>query len=263
MVFISPLQTESELQWDPDSAPNQGTNCGPSSIEKIANYYKDLAKYGIERTRNLATSRDGTGTNITEQSLMLTRRGIPNTTQRLNPTEIKNYLKTSRRPLGLLLVMSYIPDDIKGNSFDGTHTVTALANGVVNGESGIWVNEPNQHRDRPKYRKNRFFPDQYWIKASAAFGRWVIVPDKDKVIPTRLPLRKKWVVTAAILNIRTGPSAATADVGNIGRGGTFTSNLIETKGGTYKVDGKIHDEWLGLIKDGKQRWVAKAYCKEA
>jgi len=263
MVFISPLSTESELQWDEDSKPNQGYNCGPSSVEKVANYYKDLRQYGIERTRDLATSRDKSGTNAAEQKDMLARRGVPCSVQRLSPTDIKAKLKSTRRPLVLWLHMAEIPDSIKGHPFDGNHAVTALANGVVNDEPGIWVNEPNQHRDGTKYRKNRFFPDKYWIPASAAIGKYVIVPDADKVIPTRRPLKKRWVVTAMALHIRTGPSAATRSVGTMSKGKTFTSNLIETQGGKYIVNGRVYDNWLGFIRDGKQRWVAKAYCKEA
>lgn len=263
VLFLSPLQSNSELQWDPDSEPDQGYNCGPSSAEKVANFYKNLLFYGITRTRKLGTSRTKSGTNTTEQKRMLDGRKVPSTVQRLSPSEIKSNLTTSRKPLILWLFMREIPDSIKGSSFDGNHAVAALANGWVDGEPGIWVNEPNQRRGSAQYRAKRFYPDRYWTKASAAIGRYVIVPDKPKVIPTRLPLRKTWVVTSVALNIRSGPSAATADVGTFVKGKTFKSNLIETQGGKYTVNGKVHDEWLGLIRDGKQRWVAKAYCKEA
>lgn len=260
--FLSPLETESELQWDVDSE-QKAVNCGPSSAEKVANYFKNLLHYGIERTRNLGTNRRGTGTNTTEQKKMLDERGVPSEVLALTPQQIKDRLKSGRRPMIVWLKMSLIPDAIAGHNFQGDHAVTFLANGIVNGKTGVWVNEPNQRRDRPAYKKNRFYPDDVWSPASSAIGRWCIVPTKDKVIATRTPLKKKWVVNPAVLNIRTAPTGSAADVGNLGRGDTFTSNLIETQGGRYPYAGTIHDEWLGFIRNNKQRWVAKAYCKEA
>jgi len=261
-LYKSPLQSESELQWDQDSFPNQPYNCGPSSVEKVVNYYQDRKTYGIERTRDLGTKRNKTGTNTTEQKRMLDRRGIPSTVMSLSPDQVRVKLRTGHRPLVLWLKMSHIPNSIKGNSFNGNHAVTALANGTVNGEDGIWVNEPNQKRTEPAYKKNRFFADKYWIPASAAIGRWCIVPDKTKTIATRRPLKKKWVVTATVLTIRSGPSTATAKVGTLTKGTQFTSNKIETAGGKYMVDGEIHDNWLGFVRNTKQVWVAKAFVRE-
>lgn len=260
--FLSPLQTNSELQWDSDSL-QKPYNCGPSSAEKVANFFRNLYFYGIERTRKLGSSRVNTGTNATEQKRMLDARGVPSSVLSLRPSEVKEKLRSGRRPLILWLRMSYIPDNIAGHSFQLDHAVAALANGVVNGVPGIWVNEPNQKRGSSTYKRSRFYPDRYWIPAAAAVGRWCIVPDKAKVITTRTALKKKWIVNTASLNIRSGPSAGTTDVGTFHRGDTFYSNLLETQGGKYVYSGVTHDEWLGFVKDGKQRWVAKAYCKEA
>jgi hypothetical protein len=262
-IYLSPLDSDSELQWDQDSIPNQPYNCGPSSAEKVANYFKNLTKYGIERTRNLATSRDKTGTTAAEQSTMLMKRGVDNDAQRISPAKVKQYLASGRRPLMLAILMGAIPDDIKGHSFDGSHSVAALANGIVDGQPGIWVNEPNQKRGSKTYKKNRFYPDRYWMKGYELLGKWAIVPSKDKVIPSRRPYKKACTVMTDVLNIRTAPSAQAADIGNLSRGDKFTSNLIETAGGTYLVGGKLRRDWLGYVRNGKQVWVARAYCKEA
>lgn len=262
-LYVSPLDSESELQWDPDSYPNQPYNCGPSSMEKIANYFKNLSTYGIERTRDLGTLANRRGTTAAEQSTMLMRRGIDNDASHLTPTQIKSLLKTGRRPIGLALMMSHIPISVKGHSFNGAHEVVGLANGISGGLPGIWVNEPNQRRGTPTYKKNRFFPDKYWIPAYQALGSWAIVPTKDKVIPTRRPLVKKWIVNTDVLNIRSAPRADSTDLGNLKRGATFTSNLIETNGGPYLVSGVLRRDWLGYIRSGRQVWVARGYCKEA
>lgn len=265
MVFyVSPLESDSELQWDPDSYPNFGYNCGPSSIEKVANYFKNLATYGIEKTRDLATSADKRGTTIAEQSTMLMKRGIENDALHLTPAQVREKIASQRRPVSIALKMSYIPDAIKGNSFDGNHSVTALALGVVNGEPGIWVNEPNQRRGSSTYKKNRFFPDRYWMKAYNALGSWAVVPEKDKYIPTRRPYVKNCTVIARpYLNIRTAPTSTATDVGNLNYGATFKSNLIETAGGYYTVGTTKRRDWLGYIRNGRQVWVARGHCKES
>lgn len=260
--YTSPLQSESELQYDPDSSPNFTVNCGPSSIEKIGNFYKDLATFGIEKTRDLGTNRNGTGTNLTEQKRMLERRGIPSEALQLTPAQIHDKLKSGRRPIVLWLHMKYIPQSVKGSTFDGRHAVTALANGVVNGEKGIWVNEPNQHRERAGYKKSRFYPDKFWVPASSAIDRWAVVPTKDKAIATRQKLEQAWVVVkSGGLNVRSGPSSAKSIVGVLPEGAKFTSNLIERNGGSYRgPDGEITRSWLGYIRSGKQVWVARAFC---
>lgn len=262
-MFNSPLETESELQWDPDSYPNYAYNCAPSSVEKAANYYKELKSYGIERTRDLVLSANRVGATVDQTSTMLMKRGIDNDAMHITPELVKNYIKSGRRPSVLILVMSHIPPSIKGNSFNGMHAVTALVNGIVGGETGIWVNEPNQRRSSTTYRKNRFFPDKYWFAAYKAAGSWAIVPLKDKPIVTRRPLVKNWVVTATVLNIRSAPTPTATDLGNFVNGARFKSNLIETAGGAYRVGAVLHRDWLGLIHNGRQVWVAKAYCKEA
>lgn len=263
VLYVSPLDSESELQWDPDSYPNQAYNCGPSSIEKVANYFKNLTTYGIERTRNLATAANYRGTTAAEQSTMLMKRGIDNDAVHYTVAQINAILKTGRRPVSLALKMSYIPQSVKGNTFNGAHSVTGLAYGVVNGEPGIWVNEPNQRRGSTTYRKNRFFAERYWAPAYKALGSWAIVPTKDKVIPTRRPLVRKWIVTADVLNIRSAPTVNSTVLGSLARGATFTSNLIELAGGSYKVGQVTRREWLGYLRNGRQVWVARWYCKEA
>lgn len=262
-LYISPLDSPDELQWDPDSAPNYGYNCGPSSVEKSANYYKDLITYGIERTRDLVPNLNKRGTTIAQQSTMLMKRGVENDAVRISPEAVKSYLKSGRRPVVLALKMSFIPTPIKGNSFDGAHSVTALVNGVKDGEPGIWVNEPNQRRGSSTYQKSRFFPDRYWKPAFRALGNWAIVPKNDKVIPTRRPLVKKWIVTTPVLNIRSAPRTEARDVGNLTKGATFKSNLIELAGGSYRVGGSSSKTWLGFVRNGRQVWVARGYCKEA
>jgi hypothetical protein len=262
VAYTSPLQSNSELQWDSDSYPNQPYNCGPSSVEKVANFYKNFIHYGIEKTRDLGSSRNKTGTNLTEQKAMLTKRGISCDAKQLDAAAIKKELSSGRKPLILWLKMSYIPTSVKGNTFQNGHAVAALANGVVNGVTGIWVNEPNQKRTSSTYKANRFFADKYWIPASKAMNRWVIVPNSPKVVTTRTTLKKKWIVNTSVLNIRSGPSAAKSKVGTLYSGATFTSNLLETNGGSYTAGGKTRRDWLGLIYAGKQAWVAKAFCKE-
>lgn len=265
MQFTSPLQTESELQWDKDSAPEWAVNCGPTSAEKIANYFKNLFEYGIEKTRRLGTSRIGTGTNTNEQKKMLDARGIPSSVLQLTPEQVHEKLKTGRRPLILWLVMSYIPNSVKGHTFDGKHAIAALANGVVDGETGIWVNEPDQHRGDALYKQLRFYADKYWIPGSKAIGRWCIVPDKDKVILTRFAYKKR-LRAQAVMNIRTGPSRTSSLIPtnpSLPVGAEIVSNLRETAGGSYLYGGKPRRDWIGYtLKSGRQVWVAAAFLKE-
>lgn len=262
MAFASPLQTNSELQWDEDSRPNQPYNCGPSSVEKVSNYYTNKLHYGIEKTRDLGSARNGTGTSTHEQKEMLNARGIPSSALTLTPTQIKKILSTGRRPIVLWLLMEHIPRNIRGHNFTGRHAVSALANGKKGIETGIWINEPNQRRNSPEYEKQRFIPDRYWIPASAAMGRWCIVPDKDKALATRTAHVKRYQVAATVLNVRGAPTATSSLIRRATKGFRFTSNLLEVEGGSYTANRQIRRDWVGFILDRRQVWVARAYVTE-
>src|SRR6187551_3791429 len=96
--FRNPLEVPTRYQWDADSKlplPEPGTapgNCGVTCVTIIAQYYKDTF-FGIYNTRRLIVRNDWQMyTTVTEQSQMLSKRGVPNLIDRPSLTQLHRYL---------------------------------------------------------------------------------------------------------------------------------------------------------------------------
>lgn len=258
MVYTATTQHPPNSQYDPDSAPNQAFNCGPTTVTNSVKFMRDK-DFGIEETRNLATLRNGTGTNTSQRKMMFDKRGVPAQVLHLSPADVKNKLN-GKKTFDIALLMSKIPLSIRKRPFAGSHSVEAIAKGISGGEQGIWVNNPDFHRDRGEPSRY-FYPDRYWIPAYNALGGWCVVPTKDKVITTRTAYVRKLRTTAG-LNARSGPSTSHSIVRVLPAGYGFTSIQRETAGGSYTVSGTSRRDWVSLNVSGRLVWVAQGYTRE-
>lgn len=257
-MYTSTLQHPPNSQYDPDSAPDQNFNCGPTTVTNVSKFYRDR-DFGIEETRRLATSSHSRGTTVSERKLMMSRRGVPCSVLHLTPTQVKAKLD-GKRSMDLALLMSKIPLAIRKRPFTGSHSVEAIAKGVVNGLPGIWVNNPDFHRDRGEPSRY-FYADRYWIPAYDALGRFCVVPDKDKVITTRRAYVRKLRTTSG-LNARSGPGTSYSIVRVLPSGYVFTSRELETAGGSYTANGVRRRDWVSFSLNGRLVWVARGFTKE-
>lgn len=257
MVYATTTQHPPNSQYDADSAPNQPYNCGPTTVTNSVKFMLDR-DFGIEATRNLATSRNGNGTSTSERKIMFDKRGVPADVLKLSVGEVKAKLN-GKKTFDMALLMSKIPLSVRKRPFPGSHSVEAIAKGIRNGEPGIWVNNPDFHRDRGEASRY-FYPDRYWIPAYLALGGWCVVPEKDKVISTRSAYVRKLRTTASV-NARSGPSTKHSVVRLLISGYVFTSIQRETAGGAYVADGKTRRDWVSFNLNGRLVWVALGYTK--
>jgi hypothetical protein len=191
-MYRTPLEVPARYQWDPDSQlplPTPGTapgNCGVTCATVMAQYVTDN-KYGIYATRRLAVSNDSQMfTTISDQQLMLAKRGVAATAGRPTIETITN-LVAAGKPVLVGLQMSLVPPDVAGHSFRGSHAVLLRANSVRNGVAGKLVLDPNFNRT---YRRDptdgrRFYSDALIKKAYYDTGTmWALTLDKPKLIPS-------------------------------------------------------------------------------
>lgn len=254
----APLAHPVNSQYDPDSAPNQPYNCGPATVTNVIRC-QNGRDYGIEATRNLATSRDGNGTTLAERKVMFERRSVPAEVIHPSYADLKKLLDGSRT-CEVALLMSKIPLTYRKTSFGGSHSVELLSNAVKNGVSGVYINDPNHHKSRGDSGR-RFVPDTYMKAAYEAMGRWGTRPTKARVIPSRTSYVRKFRTTAGV-NLRTGPGTGYKSVKVVAAGYAFTSRQLETKGGAYTAGGRTRTDWLSFSLNGQLVWVARGYTRE-
>ena len=257
MVYTTTTQHPSNSQYDSDSAPNQPYNCGPTTVTNSVKFMVDK-DYGIEATRNLVTSRNGNGTTTSERKAMFGKRGVPADVLHLSVSEVRAKLN-GKKTFDMALLMSKIPLSIRKRPFSGSHSVEAIAKGIKDGQSGIWVNNPDFHRDRGEPSRY-FYPDAYWIRAYQALGGWCVVPRRDKVISTRTAYVRR-LQTASSVNARSGPSTGHSVVRILAAGYAFTSIQRETAGGTYVAGGATRRDWVSFNLNGRLVWVAQGHTK--
>lgn len=187
--YARAIDVPMSYQWDPDARfplPDPGSapvNCGPTSVEIIAELYTGKP-FGIYNTRRLAVSDPTRGTSITEQMVMLTKRGVRCTYSQLTLQQIRMYGTTGRWPILLGLDMSRVPLAVAGHPFRGKHAVVrATNNGPV---SGI-IRDPNFNRT---YRRDptdgmRTYPDWVIEEAFVKAGGWALIPKEPAPEPIR------------------------------------------------------------------------------
>lgn len=255
------MQTTPNSQYDPDSAPNEPYNCGPTTVTNALKFHLDK-DFGIEATRNLATARNGTGTNISERKIMFDKRGVPASPQHFSYAEVKKALN-GKKAFDIALLMSKIPLAIRRRPFPGAHSVEAIGVGYANcpvhgrSEPGIWVNNPDFHPERGE-KSRYFYPDHAWQPAYSALGGWCVVPNKDKVIATRVPWKHK-CKTKAALRARSGPGTTYSTVKTLPKGYVLTTVSLEKNGGAYVYAGMTRRDWASFVLNGRVVWVARAY----
>jgi hypothetical protein len=118
--------------------------------------------------------------------------------------------------------------------------------------------DPNFHRDRPVHPAQIFYPDHALKGAFEGYGGYSVVPDKAKIIPSRVSYVHTLKVTSPV-NVRLGPGAKYADVGTLPKGTTVKTIEIERKGQPYRVNGKTRTDWISFKYNGKVRWSARAF----
>lgn len=189
--YRTPLDVPVRYQWDADSRlplPDPGTapgNCGMTCVAHVAQYYTEKFT-GIYHTRRLSTTEDWKmSTTISEQSLSLTKLGVPNIISRPTVAQITKYLSTGRRPIIVGLNMARVPATIRDHPFEGSHAILLRANARRTDSVGKNAMDPNFNRtyrlDPDKGQK--YYPN--WVLEYAYYdaGMWAIVPLNDKQVP--------------------------------------------------------------------------------
>lgn len=183
-------------QWDETSGTpwsSQSVNCGPTSVTKIADFYRD-ARFSIEQTRYLAVGCC-IPTTCTQQASMLTSRGVSAIAMWVDTLGELDYLVgwDGKRPIVVGIEMSRVPTYVKDHPFDGWHAVVVLKRVVRDGIEGYLLNDPNfsppgGYRPDPDHGK-KFYPRWVMDYAFIQNGiRWGVVPNKAKYVepPTHL-----------------------------------------------------------------------------
>lgn len=182
-MYTSALASPPRFQWEPNSAPSQAYNCGPTCVTQIAEFYKDRW-FSIEETRRLITSCCH-ATTYSQQRDMLNRRGVPAVIYNITSLrQLHTITDTGTRPVILALYMARVPASVRGHSFTGWHAVV-VRKGVT---GGFWVTDPNFSppgglRPDPTGGK-RWYSDAVIQSAFLNnYQHYAIVPTSNKYVP--------------------------------------------------------------------------------
>jgi hypothetical protein len=201
MVYTTAIAAPPRFQWETSSQYSQAHNCGPTSVTRIACFYRDTY-LGIEATRKTIAGMGpynvnglsyygappGTATNAWQQKDMLEKRGVPASVRQIDSlAEMHGLVDSGRRPILVGIEMSRVDSQVRGHNFGGWHAVVIVGPAFVNGLRGVYINDPNFNvpgswgADPTKGR--RFYSDAIlqgaWISNSP---RYCVVPDQPKVI---------------------------------------------------------------------------------
>lgn len=194
-MYLTTSQVPSVYQWDSSSrypTPDPGSaasNCGPTCITFIANFYRDRS-YGIYATRRLVVDDPTRGTSANEQRDMLKARGVPAYIGQPDVEEMHRLVGSGRRPIVVGLWMAKVPAEIRDHPFLGMHAIVLRRTVVKNGVVGFEVLDPNFSRNiRPDPDEGKkFYPD--WVIRSAFVNRvgstsrgWAVIPAAEKELP--------------------------------------------------------------------------------
>jgi hypothetical protein len=253
-------------QWENSSLYSQAYNCGPTCITQIACFYRDTY-LGVEATRKIIAGTgpynvtgvgdtvygapQGTPTTAWQQAEMLRKRGIGAKVFQIDSLpELRDLLKTGRRPVLIGIEMIRVPPSIRDHPFTGWHAVLVLASTL----GGFWITDPNFNPPwRPDPENGRkWYPDavlQYAFINNAP--RWSVIPDHPKVIAipdtaTEEPDVYEWIpkMTHQI------PKVAVVRTG---------TTLLKNPDGTkhYTLTSQTEVEVIGSLAVGKQYWVGR------
>ena len=273
-MYTSALISPARYQWESSSGTfvaSQSNNCGPASMTKIADFYRD-SKFGIEATRRLAAPCCR-GTSPGEQSAMLRARGVQNGIYSISSlTQIRNLVGTAgRRPIGIGVYCARVPSAYRGHSFLGWHSIVVMAWGYKNGVRGFWIMDPNfspPGGSRPDpYGGKRFYPD--WVMQYAFIDyspRYAIVPVAPKYVP---PSQPPTDVTVGGLPVnftsRTGWHAVIKSGKPRRSGASISSSNYgnTTKNEGFGIWGEVAGEDLGKygLPGGKRWFFGPQYIK--
>lgn len=245
-------------QYDPDSAPNQNVNCGPTTVTNALKFHLGR-DFPINETRRLATTANGTGTSASARKTMFDKRGVPAEVTHLSYVDMKRRLDGTRT-FDIALLMSKIPLSIRKRPFGGTHSVEGLCAAVVGGVPGVYVNNPDFHVARGESSR-RFIPDVYLRAAYEALGGWCVIPLKARAVSTRSAYKRRCKATSSV-HLRSGPGTNFSSVRMVPSGFPFTSIQLERAGGSYVSAGHARRDWLSFNYNGRLVWVARGFTKE-
>lgn len=279
-----------QSQFSTDSAPCQKSNCQPTSVAMIANYYLDRTVTPAQGRTAMGLNTCG-GTFPNQGAKGLTTLGVPASWGHVNETVVKTKLQQGI-PVILAIVYSYITGR-QDKQCTTNHAVVAIALAVQNGVSGIIVRDPDHWQTKPTSQggaipNHDFWPDSQWIPAfyacngnvSGGLG-WAVYPLKAKApvvpppppppppIPAPYPygatkLVKQWR-TRAVLNVRSGPTTKDQIIRTYPNGQLFYSALTTSQGAAYTgPDGKTYTTWLGLVFSDPNvyYWCAQAWATQ-
>jgi hypothetical protein len=269
LTYANAISAPPRFQWESNSQYSQPWNCGPTSVTRIACFYRDTW-YGVEATRKTIVGMGPynvngqqyygapaqTPTNAWQQADMLTKRGVPASVRQIQSLdEMHGLVDSGRRPIVVGIEMSRVDPIVRGHNFTGWHAVVFVGPAYVNGMKGVYVNDPNfapEGYGSDPTRGRRFYSDALlqgaWIANSP---RYCVVPDNAKVVAPAPPVFSEGIEMAILTNI-TIPGD-TGRLFNVRAGIT----LRKGPGATYPVHwtttGPIQYRLLGFSPGG---WVA-------
>lgn len=195
-MYLTAIQSPARFQFETNSGSlwaSQTNNCGPTVITKIAQFYNDRW-YGIEATRKLV-SACCIPTSAPQQRDMLIKRGVPAAVIGIDSiAQMRQLVSGGTRPIGIGVLMSRVPSQVRGHPFLGWHLICVLGTAYV-GTAGFWINDPNFSPSggvRPDPHHGRRFYSEAVMKYAFIDGtrRWGVAPTAHKktYVPAPAPV---------------------------------------------------------------------------
>jgi len=270
LTYANAISAPPRFQWEVNSQYSQSWNCGPTSVTRIACFYRDTW-YGIEATRKTIAGMGPynvngeqyygaparTPTNAWQQADMLTKRGVPASVRQIQSLdEMHGLVDSGKRPIVVGIEMSRVDPIVRGHNFTGWHAVVILGPAFVNGMKGVYINDPNfavSGWGSDPTRGRRFYSDAVlqgaWIHNTP---RYCVVPDKAKYVPpVQAPDLTAGVEMAILTNI-TIPGD-TGRLFSVRAGVTLRKGPGATYPAHWTTTGPVSYRLLGFSPGG---WVA-------
>jgi hypothetical protein len=273
-VARSILERPAQFQWDADSGAYKSDNCRCTCEAQIAGFYLDShispATMRVRMVGNVAG-----GTNVDQGAAALNGYGIPAFGGWKSPNAVRALLDAGI-PVDIGVIYGQIPKGYKQDlGFFGYHSVLACARASVNGVPGIWVRDP----DRWDHLDKAFWPDSVWVpafvspssdkqsgcvvhpKVAKKIPAVVVAPPTPPADPSPYVHTVETVTPGDVLRGRAQPNATATVLNALPDKTRIKTTRLMTHGGAYTVAGRVREDWLCYVADGRNVWVARAYTK--
>jgi hypothetical protein len=275
-MWSDTLQPGPRWQWErwDSQPPNGAVNCGPTSVCRILDFYRDRT-HNINAVRRGAGVPDYAATSPSQQKAMLERNGVSAYIAQPSVDTLTALVAGGRHPVIVGLYMARVPAELRDHPFTGMHAITLLRN-----RSGWWGGRlvPGKVYLDPNFSPaiNRLDPDDgrkwmpdsvvRWAFVSSPAGTnrgWAVIPSKAKLVLVPAPapsptaeVHPMLIHKAQAWRARTGGAPAYETPG-----GKFIRTLpvgtqLTSIGET--LDGLWRQVWIEV--SGQDRWV---YIKRA